>query len=151
MKTIVKYLQVVIAISLITFLFFTYNHPDFILWLSIISCVFLSALLYQLMVINEIIGQEMHINDSLETLSRGVVVYPDPFRKEYTVQALLKSKVAVDMALVDIKGNVVMKKQFMNPTGYFEGNISLESFSSGIYDLNLVSGNRLFTRRLVKR
>ncbi len=151
MKRIVKYLQVVIVISLITFIFFTYNHPDFILWVSIVSCIFFSALLYQLIVINTILEQEMHINDSLETISRGVVVYSDPFRKEYTVQALLKSKVAVDMALVDMKGNVVMKKKFINPTGYFEGNISLESFSSGIYDLNLVSGSCLFTHRLVKR
>ncbi|MFK5983161.1 MAG: T9SS type A sorting domain-containing protein [Flavobacteriaceae bacterium] len=78
----------------------------------------------------------------------GAVVFPNPVETYVTVQFTEVLKSNINVMIYDITGKLIFDTN-KNPTNTF--NLDMSSFSSGIYLLNLTSGNKKFTARLIKK
>ncbi|MFM7024329.1 MAG: discoidin domain-containing protein [Flavobacteriales bacterium] len=86
----------------------------------------------------------------LISVKEGVVTYPNPFSNELTVIALFQTPSMVNLLIVDVKGSVVVDRDYENTSGHFENKINVENLPAGQYVLKLFSGNEVFTQKLVK-
>jgi len=86
------------------------------------------------------------ITDSYSDLNASV--FPNPVNTFITVQFSEEIKKPINVLIHDILGKVILDTS-KNPTQSF--NVDMASYSSGIYLLNLQSGNKTFTARLIKK
>jgi len=90
---------------------------------------------------------------SVEVISNSnsdlnALVFPNPVDTFITVQFLEELKLPINIVMFDVAGRVVINTS-KKPTNSFKLNMAL--YSSGIYVLNLSSGNRKFSARLIKK
>jgi glucose/arabinose dehydrogenase len=100
------------------------------------------------------LASDKDMNDGVAFISsstEGVLVYPNPFTQELTVVALFKTNALVNLIMIDVNGSVVLDKDFENPTGHFENIISVKELPAGTYVLKLISGDEVFTQKLIKQ
>jgi len=75
-------------------------------------------------------------------------VFPNPVDTFITVQFSEELKLPINIVIYDIVGKVILNTS-KKPTDSF--NLDMALYSSGIYLLNLSSGNRKFSARLIKK
>ena len=80
--------------------------------------------------------------------SLNVVVYPNPINTYVTIIFSELSNTVVNTVLYDVTGREVYLKS-QDSTSTFQVDMSL--FSSGIYLLKIISGDKYFTARLIKK
>ena len=80
--------------------------------------------------------------------SLNVVVYPNPINTYVTILFNELSNTVVNTVLYDVTGREVYLKS-QDSTSTFQVDMSL--FSSGIYLLKIISGDKYFTARLIKK
>ncbi len=94
------------------------------------------------------IGNNGPTSDGIEIIDqKGFSVYPNPFQGEFYVSPELNGQ-AFSLVLIDILGKVVFQKSYLGEERVF---ISVPEIPSGVYLLQLRSGNVLETKRIVKR
>lgn len=86
------------------------------------------------------------ISDSKSDLN--ALVFPNPIDNFITVQFSEELKSPINVVIYDIVGKVILNTS-KRPTNSFNLNMAL--YSSGVYLLNLSSGNRKFSARLIKK
>ncbi|MFK5958794.1 MAG: T9SS type A sorting domain-containing protein [Lutibacter sp.] len=90
---------------------------------------------------------------SVEVISNSnsdlnALVFPNPVDTFITVQFLEELKLPINITMYDVAGKIIINTS-KNPTNSFKLDMAL--YSSGIYLLNLSSGNRKFLARLIKK
>ncbi len=75
-------------------------------------------------------------------------VFPNPVDTFITVQFLEELKLPINIILYDVVGKVIINTS-KKPTNFF--NLDMALYSSGVYLLNISSGNRKFSARLIKK
>lgn len=86
------------------------------------------------------------ILDSNSTLNASV--FPNPIETFITVRFLEELKLLINVVIYDIAGRVILNTS-KKPTNSF--NLDMSPYSSGVYLLNISSGNRKFSARLIKK
>ncbi|WP_456376497.1 T9SS type A sorting domain-containing protein [Lutibacter sp.] len=86
------------------------------------------------------------ISDSNSTLNASI--FPNPADTFITVRFSEEIKSPINVVIYDTAGRVILNTS-KNPTNSF--NLDMASYSSGVYLLNLYSGNRKFSARLIKK
>ncbi|MFK7833561.1 MAG: T9SS type A sorting domain-containing protein [Winogradskyella sp.] len=74
-------------------------------------------------------------------------VYPNPFDQEIAIKFSSVLKQDIEIILYDINGKVIHKQQFL-PAQHI--NVMLSTISGGTYFLDVVSGKKRFTTKLIK-
>ncbi len=86
----------------------------------------------------------------LISVKEGMMSYPNPFSTELTIIALFQGSEDVNLVIFDVNGSLVVNQKFENTSGHFEQRIVVENLAEGNYILKLMSGNEVFTQKLVK-
>ncbi len=78
-----------------------------------------------------------------------LALYPNPAKDWINLTYYSHQKASVSLQMLDLKGRVVMKKDFQeNSPGVFEHKIHLGQFSQGLYLFNLQLGSARYTRKI---
>jgi hypothetical protein len=85
--------------------------------------------------------------DGKETLLK---VYPNPVKKELTVQFYTDSPQTVNCNLTNVVGKVIFENNFISKKGLNEEVIDVENIEAGLYFLTYESGGLRIIKRLVK-
>jgi hypothetical protein len=95
--------------------------------------------------VNCIAGQK--VEEEIKPVDR-VMLYPNPLKgPQFNIQ--LPKQSTGNVLVTIINSNVVVNKQKLTPKGYLI-KVSLDkSFASGTYLVNIVSGGRKYTSRLI--
>jgi len=75
-------------------------------------------------------------------------IFPNPVETYVTIQFSEVLKTVINIVVYDITGKVILENKEA-PTNSF--NVDMSSYSSGVYLLNITSGKRKFTARLIKK
>lgn len=92
------------------------------------------------------------IATSLEenSFAQNTSTYPNPAASNVTFEYTLKEKADVTLRIIDATGRVIENTYMGNlPAGFQRQNINLNNISSGIYMLQLISGNNTISKKLV--
>lgn len=96
-----------------------------------------------------------NINISTVTLpaklkSEGYLVYPNPFSGYFEVRHLLPPVNLKGMMVISSSGQLVYQ-QIYNGNAANNIRVDLSRFSSGVYTLRMIYGNKVVTQRIIKR
>ena len=88
---------------------------------------------------------------SAEPLLRSLQIQPNPVKEETTISFSLATTSDVQIILVNLIGETVLKKNFFNQTGEFNELLNLENLPEGVYLLSVDIGkNQKVFRKIVK-
>lgn len=79
------------------------------------------------------------VNETVAT--NDFVVYPNPANNAFTVH-LKNTSENIIIRITDITGRGIYSQQWKNVAGEFNAQVDIRSFASGIYSLELTSGNK---------
>jgi len=82
-----------------------------------------------------------------ENNSDSFEMYPNPSNGKVTIS--FKTNEAVQMSLLDVRGRKIYGKLYSNNSDVFSKEIDLSTIDSGVYLMNLSSGNKNVTKKLV--
>ena len=92
---------------------------------------------------------EAYETPSLSTFEK-VKVYPNPTNGELTINYDLSTDQDVEILVRDLSGKLLYRKQIAGVEGENEGQLNLSTYTKGLYLLQLKSGERNVTRKVVK-
>lgn len=87
--------------------------------------------------------------ETLEGPDAELVLYPNPTMGNTQAVITLEEAVKVNMTVTDITGKVVYTNQFSGLTGAQTIAIPSEGFASGMYQVNIQSGNGIVSKKLI--
>jgi len=80
-----------------------------------------------------------------------VTLYPNPSGNNSTIYLNLQKEAAVQVAIYNVTGELVAKKEYGKLTGGMMLPIESSQFSSGLYFVNVTIDGKLTTKKLVKQ
>jgi glucose/arabinose dehydrogenase len=81
----------------------------------------------------------------------AIHAFPNPISDELNVKATFEKSGFVNVLLVDVNGYVVLDQDFEILQNNFEQKISVSELPAGVYTLKLISGDEVFTEKVVKQ
>ncbi|MES2725536.1 MAG: YCF48-related protein [Bacteroidota bacterium] len=94
---------------------------------------------------------KVSLSTGVETLSGNLVdlvIYPNPNNKVFAIDFSVKQKQETVITITNIIGDVVYS-EYIAQAGKYANKISLEAFSSGVYFVNIKSGDSSQTMKVV--
>ncbi len=79
----------------------------------------------------------------------SIQVYPNPTSDNLNIAFTIAQSMDINMALLDMKGNVVWNDAYRYSTGSYTQNISVSHLPAGIYMLKATNGTQIYTQRIV--
>jgi len=77
---------------------------------------------------------------SVEDLSRlGIVVYPNPTKGIFRIDTRLK----IEVKVIDMQGKVIIEGKDIST-------IDISNYSTGLYNLQIITGDKIFTNKIIK-
>ncbi|RKE92026.1 zinc-dependent metalloprotease [Ichthyenterobacterium magnum] len=97
-------------------------------------------------------SKDFQINQSLsledESFAENLSIYPNPNSGEFHINFITKSIDAVNVFIYDIRGRVIFMNTY-SQTIEFDESIKLNNIHSGLYLINITSGNSKVTKKIV--
>ena len=85
------------------------------------------------------------------TIESGISIKPNPFKDELSIQILNDNTPIDAIEIVDITGKVIYK-EVLNSNNTFEYTVSgFETLSSGFYFVKISSGDKIYTKKAIRK
>jgi len=98
----------------------------------------------------EEVGTTECSNSSIQPASFSLIsVYPNPTKSLLTCRLTLSQPSAVNLALYDISGRLVLAKRYAVPTGEQDIELGLGKLAKGVYTVQVESGGVVESKRIV--
>ena len=90
------------------------------------------------------------LSTGIETIAKemGVSVYPNPFKNYTNVSFTLEEEENVALTVYSIIGDVVFHSEQTMSAGKQDLIINTGEFKSGVYIINLVAGDNVYTKKI---
>jgi hypothetical protein len=79
----------------------------------------------------------------------NIQIYPNPTSDNFNINFSIAQSMDINMALLDMKGNVVWNDAYRYSTGSYTQNISVSHLPAGIYMFKATNGTQIYTHRIV--
>ena len=95
-------------------------------------------------------GTSAMLSTGIETNAKemGVSVYPNPFKNYTNVLFTLQEEEDVAITVYSIIGDVVFHSEQTMSAGMQDFHINTQEFNSGVYIINLVAGDNVYTKKI---
>jgi hypothetical protein len=95
-------------------------------------------------------GSNLTLNVEENSLSRSLLVFPNPSNGNITISFDSKSNNDVKVAIFDLRGRAVFKKTYINGAPQFSQTIHLSNVQSGLYIAHISEGENTTSQKFVK-
>lgn len=83
------------------------------------------------------------------TFPISIKIYPNPATFKIDYEIYMEDNIKQSISITDVAGNVVFIKNIRNKRGRFDGSISCDTFSRGIYFLKVHDGKTISTTKII--
>ncbi len=81
----------------------------------------------------------------------GVSVYPNPASGRFMLEFMVQKAEDLQIRMLSLSGHVVFEENYRNYSGSFKQQVETHRFAAGVYVLQVLQGDKLFTRKLIIR
>lgn len=79
----------------------------------------------------------------------NITLFPNPNDGEFNIEFTIPGTTGFSWLLSDITGRVILREDVQQTSGFWKKNVSIETLSSGLYNVSILIGNSVLNKQVV--